>query len=152
MASMTLDQTDFDCTHEGLNTVTLTAVDGSGNTNSATATVTIVDNVAPQLAVRDLVVALDASGNASVTATQVDNGSTDNCSMASLVLDQTDFDCTQLGANTVTLTAVDGIGNTNSATATVTIIDNVAPATCCPRPCRSVGRLRKCLGHCRPGR
>ena len=127
MASLVLDQTDFDCTQLGANTVTLTAVDGSGNTNSAAATVTIVDNVAPLLTVRDLVVALDASGNASVTAAQIDNGSTDNCSMGSITLDQMNFDCTQQGLNTVTLTAVDGSGNTNSATATVNVVDNLPP-------------------------
>ena len=37
----------------------------------------------------------------------VDNGSSDNCTFT-LGLDITSFDCTNLGANTVTLTATDG--------------------------------------------
>ncbi len=127
VASLSLDQSDFDCTQVGTNTVTLTAVDRGGNTSPATATLTIVDNLAPQLVVQDLLVELDATGNASITPAQIDNGSNDNCSIASLTLDQVDFNCTETGTNAITFTAMDAHGNTNSTTANVTIVDNIAP-------------------------
>jgi gliding motility-associated-like protein len=49
-----------------------------------------------------------------------------------LALDVTSFDCDDLGANTVTLTATDGSGNTHSATATVTVVDNIDPTITAP--------------------
>ena len=40
-----------------------------------------------------MAVELDASGAASITADEVDNGSSDACGIASLSLSQTAFDC-----------------------------------------------------------
>ncbi len=50
---------------------------------------------------------LDGAGSASITASDIDNGSSDNCSGVSLVASQTSFDCSNLGSNTVTLTVSD---------------------------------------------
>ena len=126
-----LDITSFDCTNLGANTVTLTATDGSSNDHSATATVTVVDNIDPVAVAQDITVFLDANGQASITTADVDNGSSDNCTFT-LGLDITSFDCTNLGANTVTLTATDGSSNDHSATATVTVVDNIDPTITAP--------------------
>jgi hypothetical protein len=126
IVSRTLDKTTFDCTNTGANTVTLTLTDGSGNISSGTATVTVVDNIAPTVITKNISVNLDASGSASITAASIDNGTTDNCTFT-LSLDKTSFNCLNAGPNTVTLTATDASGNTSSATATVTVIDNINP-------------------------
>ena len=126
-----LDITSFDCDDLGANTVTLTATDGSNNDHSATATVTVVDNIDPVAVAQDITVFLDANGQASITTADVDNGSSDNCTFT-LSLDKMSFDCTNLGANTVTLTATDGSNNDNSATATVTVVDNIDPTITAP--------------------
>ena len=49
----------------------------------------------------------------------INNGSTDNCSIQSMSLDSTNFDCSEVGANTVTLYVTDvnnnlGFCNSNS--------------------------------------
>jgi gliding motility-associated-like protein len=132
IASLNLDVTSFDCSNVGANTVTLTATDVNGNSSSCTATVTVQDNLAPVAICQPLTVQLDASGNATITPVQVDNGSSDNCAIASLNLDVTSFDCSNVGANTVTLTATDVNGNSSSCTATVTVQDNLAPSIVCP--------------------
>jgi hypothetical protein len=77
---------------------------------------------------QDITVQLDANGNASIVANDIDAGSSAPCGIASLTLDQTEFTCSDLGENTVTLTVTDNNGNTNSATATVTVEDTLAPA------------------------
>ena len=41
---------------------------------------------------QNLTVQLDATGAGSITAAQVDNGSSDNCSIATMTLDKSDFD------------------------------------------------------------
>ncbi len=125
--TLSLDNLSFDCSNIGANTVTLTGTDPSGNTASATATVTVIDNIAPSVTTQDITISLDANGSASVTASQINNGSSDNCSITNISLSQTDFDCNNLGENTVTLTVTDAAGNTSTAQATVTVIDNVAP-------------------------
>ena len=68
----------------GGNTVTLTVTDNNGNISNCTATVTVEDNVDPIAICQDITVSLDASGNASITAADVDNGSNDACGIASL--------------------------------------------------------------------
>ncbi len=122
-----LDLSDFDCTTIGANTVTLTVTDEAGNSANATATVTVIDDTDPTAIAQDLTVSLDAAGNVSIVAASINNGSTDNCGINSLSLDITDFDCTMLGANTVTLTVTDDSGNSANATATVTVVDDIDP-------------------------
>ena len=106
----------------------MTAVDVNGNLNTATATVTVQDLADPTASAQDITIELDATGNASITPAQVDNGSDDACGgIASMTVSPDSFDCEDLGANTVTLTVIDGSGNSATATATVTVVDEVAP-------------------------
>ncbi len=65
---------------------------------------------------------LDVTGNASITTGQV-NASFIGCAPVSLSLDQSVFTCADLGANTVTLTAIDPKGVTTTCSATVTVVD-----------------------------
>ncbi|MFC3197672.1 Ig-like domain-containing protein [Parapedobacter deserti] len=127
IAGMVLSQYDFDCSHAGDNTVTLTVTDAAGNIASADATVTVVDNIAPAVAARDITVYLDASGTVSINTADINNGSSDACGIATITLNRTGFDRSHLGDNTVTLTVTDVNGNRASADATVTVVDNIAP-------------------------
>ena len=62
-----MSQTDFGCSHVGTNQVILTVTDVNGNQSTATATVTVVDDVAPVASAQDIEILLDASGNASIS-------------------------------------------------------------------------------------
>jgi len=134
IASMLIDgaaSKAFTCANLGLNTVTLRVTDGAGNFNECTATVTVVDNIAPVAATKNLTVNLSAP---TIPASAVDNGSSDNCGIASLLIDgvaSKTFTCANLGPNTVTLRVTDGAGNFNERTATVTVVDNIAPVAVC---------------------
>ncbi len=126
--SYAIDNSTFDCSMLGVNTVTLTVTDTSGNSDSCTATVTVEDNTNPTAnCVSPFTIALDATGNASITAADINNGSSDNCGIDTTAIDITDFDCTMIGANTVTLTVTDASGNTDTCSTTVTIEDITAP-------------------------
>ena len=125
--TLTLDVDNFDCTTIGLNTVTLTGEDEFGNSASATAIVTVVDDLAPTVVNQDITVELDETGSVSISVEDIDNGSSDNCSLTNLSLDITEFTCDNLGENTVTLTGEDEFGNSASATAIVAVVDNLAP-------------------------
>lgn len=75
---------------------------------------------------QDFNLQLDATGNASIVVADVDNGSTSECGTPTLSIDVNDFNCDNVGPNTVTLTADDGNGNVETATATVTVLAAVA--------------------------
>ena len=56
----------------------------------------------------------------------------ENCSVSSMSLSQTTFNCSDLGANTITLTVIDSEGNSTAQTATVTVTDAAAPTILMP--------------------
>ncbi len=131
IASVSLSETVFNCDNVGENTVRLTVTDQNGNEGFCDATVTVEDNIRPTALCQNVEIALDATGNATLTAEAVDNNSTDNCGIATRDLSQTAFTCSDIGENTVTLTITDNSGNTATCDATVTVINTIAPTITC---------------------
>ncbi|WP_299116734.1 hypothetical protein, partial [uncultured Winogradskyella sp.] len=77
-----------------------------------------------------LTVQLDAFGNATITAADIDNNSTDDFDTPTLTIDVNTFDCSDIGTPiTVTLTAEDTLGQTDTCTTLITVEDNVNPVT-----------------------
>ena len=162
IATIALSQTAFDCSNVGANTVTMTVTDVNGNVNTCTSTITVVDDIDPTALCSAITVQLDATGNASITAGDVDGGSTDNCGIAIMSVSPNSFDCSNVGANTVTLTVTDVNGNVSTCTSTVTIEDNVAPSAVCQNITVSLGAggsvtitaadidngIKRCLWYC----
>src|SRR2546428_9970614 len=79
----------------------------------------------------DWTLELDSTGHATITPAQINNGSSDACGIASLSLDKTSFDVSNVGTKTVTLTVTDNNGNSSTCTATVTVVDSVPPVAVC---------------------
>ncbi|MDR7371775.1 HYR domain-containing protein [Flavobacterium aquidurense] len=127
IASMSVSPSNFTCSNKGVNTVTLTVTDVNGNIATGTATVTIIDDILPIVSTKDITVSLDATGNVSIVAGDINNNSTDNCEIASMSIDKNSFSCADKGANTVKLTVTDVNGNTATNTATVTVVDSIMP-------------------------
>ena len=105
----------------GTTTVTYTASDAAENETSISFTVTVTDNEAPEVHTNNITVQLDENGSATITADEINNGSTDNCGIQSMELNVTSFDCTNLGPNTVTLSVTDNSGNVAAGDAVVTV-------------------------------
>lgn len=108
VTSLSLNTTSFNCSNIGSNNVTLTVSDISGNMSTANAIITVLDTVKPNAVAQNITVYLDATGNASISGSQVNNGSTDNCFVASYGLSKSTFNCTNLGSNSVVLTVTHG--------------------------------------------
>ncbi|WP_452227818.1 HYR-like domain-containing protein [Lacinutrix sp. MEBiC02404] len=116
-------------TIQGTSIVTWTYNDGNGNSSSQTQNVIINDTTLPAAVCQNFSVTLDVTGNATISVSDIDNGSSDNCGIQSMSLDNTLFDCSNLGSNTVILTVRDLSGNISTCTATVTVIDPAASAS-----------------------
>ena len=88
------------------------------------------DGEAPAPLCQDVTVDLDASGQAMIDVFDIDAGSHDNDSIATMELNVTTFDCSADGSDIVTLTVTDASGNFEDCTAIVTINDPLN--VCCP--------------------
>ena len=129
IASMTISQATFTCNDIGVNTITLSVYDASGNVGTTQVNITVEDVQDPIAIGQDIIVSLDEFGQITITAEDVNNGSSDNCSIASLSINQTTFTCDDVGPNTVILLVEDTSGNTDSVAVIVTVSaeDSTAP-------------------------
>ncbi|MGV6832021.1 MAG: T9SS type A sorting domain-containing protein, partial [bacterium] len=93
----------------------------NGNDVTQNQTVTINDTTDPVAVCQDITILLDGTGNASITASDVDGGSTDNCAIASISIDISSFNTSNIGTNNVELTVTDTNGNTDTCIAVVTV-------------------------------
>ena len=118
-------------------TVTVTdATHGCTNTKQVTVGATL-DTTSPTAICQDYSIALSGTPlTATITPSDIDNGSTDNCSVI-LSLSKTTFTESDAGANTVTLTATDAAGNFSTCTATVTV---TLPSDCSAEGSRTIYR------------
>ncbi len=110
--------------------ITLTVTDGSGNSSTCDVTVNVEDNIPPVASCKAFDLHLDASGNGTLLASDIDDGSSDNCSL-NYSLSQSAFTCADLGIQNITLTVTDPGGNTDDCTASVTVIDDTPPVAVC---------------------
>ncbi len=109
----------------GTTTITWTVTDASGNTATANQTITVNDAEAPHAICRNYTLVL-SGGTGTVTADNINNGSYDNCGIASMTVYPNVFTCSQAGNHTVTLTVTDIHGNVSRGTSVVTVPSNPA--------------------------
>lgn len=132
MPILTASRDSFFCADAGGDImVTLVVTDSTGASDSCTATVTVQDTISPTVMTQDIIVNLDASGMATISASDIDDGSFDACGIQSLVVDVDSFDCSHVGMNPVMLTVTDIYGNSSSLSAMVTVEDTIAPTVFC---------------------
>jgi len=110
---LSLSNTDFSCVDLGVNMITFFAEDASGNESSSDVEVTVTDTMKPELKARSgIILALDGSGEATLSVSAIDEGSTDNCGLVEQVLSQTNFGKNESGFNAIVYTIKDASGNT----------------------------------------
>jgi hypothetical protein len=122
ITQISLSKSTFTCADLGTSKITFTAKDGSGNASSAEVTITVVDEIKPVAKVKSgYTIKLDVEGKATLKWEDIDEGSSDNCSIKERKLSKTDFTRTDGGDNKVTYTVTDAGGNTTSIEATVRV-------------------------------
>jgi gliding motility-associated-like protein len=106
----------------GTTVVTWIATDASGNADTLTQNIVVEDLMAPVIAANNQTVTLDLTGNVLIDTTAINNTANDNCGVASVVYSQYAFNCSDVGANTITITVTDNSGNVTSQQITVTVL------------------------------
>ena len=114
----------------GLHTITITASDLCGNMSTRNVILNIEDTSTPTVVcVENLVVSLGTGGTGALSVNNVlaVNGFIDNCggigTVDTVFLSQSVFDCSDLGLNLVTLTAIDSAGNAGTCTVNVDVLN-----------------------------
>jgi hypothetical protein len=117
-----LSKSAFTCADLGASKITYTTKDASGNTSTAEVTITVVEDIKPTLKAKSsYTIKLDAQGKATLKWEDIDEGSSDNCSIKERSLSKTEFSRTEGGDNKVTYTITDASGNTSSTEVTVRV-------------------------------
>jgi hypothetical protein len=101
--------------------ITITATDDAGNSSEHKFNVELLDDEDPIAVCKPITILLDNLGSANIIASQVDNGSSDNCNIASMSISPNTFTCSDIGPNTVVLTVTDDSGNVSTCSAVVTV-------------------------------
>ncbi|MFN0215958.1 MAG: HYR domain-containing protein [Saprospiraceae bacterium] len=98
------------------------AIDVCGNVGIDSIFIQVIDNSVPTMVCNNnVVISLGTNGEAIIDANDIDLGSIDNCAIDTTFLSQNMFDCGDLGAQTVVLTAMDIYGNTNTCAVQVQV-------------------------------
>ena len=120
----------------GVNTITYTATDASGNSVTCSFTVTITDNTPPTISNCPADFTINAgAGACNAIANWTAPTVSDNCAGATIIQTAGASNGTvfPIGSTTVTYTATDANGNAASCSFTVTVVDNTFPTiTGCP--------------------
>jgi hypothetical protein len=112
----------------GTHTAVATATNDCGVVSCSFA-VTVNDTEKPNVICQNITIDLDYTGNAVITPADIDNGSYDNCGIATMTLSRTEFGCADMGETyTVTLTVTDVNENVNTDQATVTVKELSVPS------------------------
>ncbi|BDD08926.1 hypothetical protein FUAX_13580 [Fulvitalea axinellae] len=130
-----VNRTRFHCDDIGETKVTLTVKNEYGFLDQCVTTIFIEDTLSPITRTKEANLYLGEDGTVTLSPSDVNNGSTDNCDRnLELTLDKTDFTCSDIGENTVTLTSKDERDRTSFATAIVNVSDTISPKLTCPPP------------------
>jgi len=113
----------------GETVITWTATDSSGNSATATQTVTVVATTAPGITAPDSIT-IEASGAEGNLADIGLGSGSDTVEIISVTSDSPDT--FPLGETVITWTATDSSGNSATATQTVTVVDTTAPELTVP--------------------
>ena len=118
----------FDCFDVGENEVELYAVDAYGLRDTCIGIVTVIDPVDPYIVCRPLqTIQLDEYGKFELAWDFVTDSVWDECGIDTVLLDDYELDCDNIGLTTITVTAYDVNGNSSTCEAQLEVFGNIPP-------------------------
>lgn len=165
VAGITVSPAILTCANLGQSTVTVTVPDVNGNSASCTSTITLFDNVAPQITCPQNVTVSASAVNCEAVVNGLAPIITDNsdgCTLTTLTYsifhntmgviatgsgDVSGFSFPE-GTSTVFYTATDASNNQGSCSFTVTVESNVPPTVTCPPSLTGLNAIDSDPGDC----
>ena len=99
--------------------------------DSTVVTQTILDNLPPvAICAPSYQVELDFEGTATLEASNLDNGSIDNCTIDRMELSKTNFSCEDVGTQTIIFRVFDAVGNSSECEVYLEVIDPFGGCDC----------------------
>ena len=135
IASFVISPDTFSCEDLGLQVVTITITDTAGNVAVCDTTIFLVDGSDPMCRAKDLTVYLNQAGIATITASDIDNGSGTGCgNVVQMSISRDSFSCADVGqVIPIILTITSPInGQTQVCTSMVSVLDTLIPTLICP--------------------
>ena len=126
-----IDISSFNCSDVGPNQVELTVTDLENDLqDTCIATITVIDNTQPSAnCVAPGKEFFLTNGTLTISASDIDDNSNDNCSIVNRVVSPSTF--TSAGTKTITLTVTDASGLQDTCTTTIEVLDNTPPEATC---------------------
>ena len=121
----------------GVTNVIYTATDSHGNKATGSFNVIVSDNEAPKAIAKAISVTL-SNGVATIQASDLDNGSKDNCGNITFSVSKSNFTCADIGNVSVNLNVTDQYGNTSIVPTTVTVIGQQLSSTISVTPSSNI--------------
>ena len=134
--SLESNPVSFSCADVGDQVAIITASRSDGSSIDFSVDVTVIDQIPPELVVNEFSLVLDTDGKGTLNWWDVvdttcdsagENCTKDNCSITYL-LSRSEFICSDVGVNSVDVTATDAGGNSVTKSINITIIDNKPPS------------------------
>ena len=109
----------------------INAIDSNGCERHDTFNIVVQDTSGPRLVLAANAVVLDPSGTAQFKFDHFDAGSTDTCSIDSVLVSPDNFSCADIGQQMVVITAWDNSGNVSTESLTIEVMDTSSPVVAC---------------------
>lgn len=122
VSGMSVDKDDFSCEEIGKEVEVILTIENGNLSKTGKAIVTVVDNTKPTVNAKDLILDLKGETELVITASDIDTGSSDNCSIESKKISLDRFKRT--GDYPITYTVTDASGNEASTSVLVKVIDS----------------------------
>jgi hypothetical protein len=129
--TLLLSQWEFTCDDLGLISDTLSVVDQSGNVSIAIASIMVKDTIKPSVSCLDTTVLLNSEGFAELDVSFVLDAALDACTLDTVYLSKSSFNCSSYPTDSLWVIAVDGSGNMDSCRSYISVLDTIAPQISC---------------------
>jgi hypothetical protein len=127
IGAISLSKDQLSCMDIGEQQIVLTALDINGNESVCEVPLTVLDTIAPTCNIDSILLYLDEMGQTNLEEELIAGSVSDNCSTPLIDLPKTQFDCMDLGTQTISMELRDDSGNMSNCPIEIVVFDTIPP-------------------------